>query len=319
MILKNLIRDKKMKSLLTNYIRLNDSFKKKNLTYRLGVSAGFFSEYNNMILAMLYCLEKKIQFKLYSNDANFKYNKGWTDYFLPFCKDNAWSYQRYNFRAIDTSKKYDPRIILHHLLKPNSFLTFELWPAFRNRNRENLKYCIPELGIDGDLKQACQVLINLTWQYNEATQVLVNDLITSLQLPEKYIGFHIRSGDKIQEADLWSVSCYVEEAQKHTNLRTAFVLTDDYQIIETLQTRFPEWNIYTLCGKVEKGFYFRDFLKQDRLIIRDSLVKLFASVDALSRSELFVGTFSSNIGMFLGMRMDSGQVYGIDLEKWQIW
>lgn len=33
-----------------------------------------------MILVMLYCLQHKIQFKLYSRDANFGYEKGWTDF-----------------------------------------------------------------------------------------------------------------------------------------------------------------------------------------------------------------------------------------------
>lgn len=75
-----------MADLLSQYTKLNNSFKKK-LVFRLGMEAGFFSEYNNMILAMLYCLEHKIKFTLYSKDANFGYNEGWNDYFLPFCED----------------------------------------------------------------------------------------------------------------------------------------------------------------------------------------------------------------------------------------
>ena len=56
----------------------------KTLVYHLGVDAGFFSEYCNMLYAFLYCKRKDINFKLYSKDANFGKGKGWQDYFMPF-------------------------------------------------------------------------------------------------------------------------------------------------------------------------------------------------------------------------------------------
>ena len=308
-----------MDSLLNSYIQLNNSFRKKKLIFRLGVFAGFFSEYNNMLLAMLYCLKHKIRFVLYSKDANFRYKQGWTDYFLPFCDEDFFPYQRHNSRVAVPSKKYDPRVILHHILRPNSFLTFELWNSFHNRAMETQHFYIPELGIDGGLQEACQILTNLTWRYNENIQNAVNKYTSSLHLPEKYIGFHIRSGDKIQEADLWNNSIYIEKVQEYSDLRTAFILTDDYQVIENFQNQFKDWCIYTLCGKEEKGYYHQDFLKKDHNTIKEAYIRLFASMDILSRSELFVGTFSSNIGMFLGMRMDPQKAHGVDLEKWQIW
>ncbi|MCL1934361.1 MAG: hypothetical protein FWF53_11190 [Candidatus Azobacteroides sp.] len=308
-----------MDSLVRCYTELNNSFRKKKLIFRLGVFAGFFSEYNNMILAMLYCLKHKIRFVLYSRDAIFCYEQGWRDYFLPFCNEDFFPYQRHNPRVAVPSKKYDPRVILHHVLRPNTFLTFELWNSFHNRAMETQHFYIPELGIDGGLQEACQILIDLTWRYNVNIKSAIDECISTLHLPEKYIGFHIRSGDKIQEADLWNISSYIEKAQKHSDLRTAFILTDDYQIIETFQNQFKDWRIYTLCGKEERGYYHQNFLKNNRDIIKEACIRLFASMDILSRAELFVGTFSSNIGMFLGMRMDPTKVYGVDLEKWQIW
>ncbi|MDR3339260.1 MAG: hypothetical protein LBT25_04030 [Candidatus Symbiothrix sp.] len=308
-----------MDTLLEKYTQLNDSFIKRKLTYHLGVEAGFFSEYNNMILAMLYCLENKIQFKLYSKDANFRHDKGWKDYFLPFCQEDNFAYQRHNQRVPVPSKKNDPRVILHHIFRPNTFLTFELWDAFRDRNREKQYFHIPELGIDGNLQEACQVLIQLTWRYNEVIKNATEKMIASLKLPKKYIGFHIRSGDKIKEIELFNISQYVEKAKLHSHLKTAFILTDDYRIVESFQNQFKEWNIYTLCGQEEKGYFFDDFLKNDKETIKNAYIKLFASVDILSKAEVFVGTFTSNPGMFLGMRMNPSKVYGIDLEQWQIW
>jgi hypothetical protein len=63
-----------------DYARLNASFTRK-LYFHLGVNAGFFSEFNYLLLAMLSCLENHIQFVLYSADANFKVDKGWDDFF----------------------------------------------------------------------------------------------------------------------------------------------------------------------------------------------------------------------------------------------
>ena len=71
--------------LATKYRLLNSSFK-KTMIYHIGIDAGFFTEYTYMLHAMLYCLQHKIQFKLYSDDANFGWEKGWEDCFAPFCE-----------------------------------------------------------------------------------------------------------------------------------------------------------------------------------------------------------------------------------------
>ena len=52
--------------LATKYRLLNRSFK-KTMIYHIGIDAGFFTEYTYMLHAMLYCLQHKIQFKLYSD------------------------------------------------------------------------------------------------------------------------------------------------------------------------------------------------------------------------------------------------------------
>lgn len=60
--------------LATRYRLLNSSFK-KTMIYHIGIDAGFFTEYTYMLHAILYCLQHKIQFKLYSDDANFGWEK----------------------------------------------------------------------------------------------------------------------------------------------------------------------------------------------------------------------------------------------------
>ena len=74
--------------LATKYRLLNSSFK-KTMIYHIGIDAGFFTEYTYMLHAMLYCLQHKIQFKLYSDDANFGWEKGWEDCFVTFLRASA--------------------------------------------------------------------------------------------------------------------------------------------------------------------------------------------------------------------------------------
>ena len=74
--------------LTTTYRLLNSSFK-KTMIYHIGIDAGFFTEYTYMLHAMLYCLQHKIQFKLYSDDANFGWEKGLGRLFRTFLRASA--------------------------------------------------------------------------------------------------------------------------------------------------------------------------------------------------------------------------------------
>lgn len=306
------------------YYALNKSYKKK-LIFHLGADAGFFSEYNNMILAILYCLTNKIQFVLYSEDANFGYKKGWTDYFLPFCDEvNDNFHKKYNFRDYDflqkrLSKKDRIKIKIYKFLHRIDYFTQDLWLSIRNRNHEKETYNIPELGIiNHSLRESCQKLISLTWQYNLYTAPIIKNKIESLKLPQEYLGFHIRRGDKHIEQDLIGISIYLNKAEVICNTRNAFILTDDYKVITETKKLYPEWSIYSLCNESETGYEHALFKKENKSTIKDAHLNLFASIDILSHSKYFIGTFGSNPGMFLGMKMNTLNSLSIDI-NWQIW
>jgi hypothetical protein len=307
-------------NLLEKYTLLNNSFKKE-LTFHLGTLQGFYSEYVSMILAMLYCLDNKIKFVLYSKDANFGYEKGWTDFFLPFCEeaDDEFNH-KYNSGAADYKKKFNPHIIKYHLLNRNKFLTFELRPYFRSKSFKKKQFYVPELGIDGGLPEACRVLINLTWRYNGATQNVINQIISSLHLPQNYVGFHIRSGDKYIETELLGVEQYVEESQnRRSDLKNAFILTDNYELVEAFNDLFKEWNVCTLCKKEEKGYFHGDFVKQNKLYKKERFENFFASIEVLNNATVFIGTFSSNVGLFMGMCRRKETTFGLDSDDPLMW
>ncbi len=309
-----------MNDLQKQYEKLNNSYKKK-IVFHLGAEAGFFSEYNNMILAMLYCLTYKIQFVLYSKDAIFGNKEGWKDYFLPFVKENKKDFnEKYNRRQSRPNRKLDRiKAKIYKILTGIDYFTYDLWPYFHNREMEKHNYFIPELGINGNLQEACATLIKLTWNYNAETEIVIKEKIKSINLTEEYIGFHIRSGDKFIEAEMKSIEVYMNKAKEISQIKNIFVLTDDYRLIELLKKEYSSFNFYTFCKEDERGYFHGEFQKNNKDQIRDAHLNLFASIDVLSGSKAFVGTFSSNPGMYLGMRMAGKHCYGVDLEQWQIW
>ncbi|MDR1091151.1 MAG: hypothetical protein LBL79_08765 [Prevotella sp.] len=307
-----------------NYYILNKSFKKKFI-FHLGSDAGFFSEYNNMILAILYCLVNRIQFVLYSEDANFGYNKGWRDYFLPFCDEvNDNFHRKYNFRDYDflrqrLSRKDKLKTRVYKLLNGVNFLTQDLWLRIRDRSHEDEIYNVPELGIiNSSFRDACRSLITMTWTYEAETGSMIKNKIESLNLPAEYIGFHIRRGDKNIEHKSTGTNLYFEKI-KDPDIRNIFISTDDYNVIlEVKNDLYTHWNFFSLCREDQVGYDHKQYKKLDKSRIKEEQTDLLISIDILSNSHHFIGTFSSNIGMFMGMRMGAKKSVSVDI-AWQIW
>jgi hypothetical protein len=328
------------------YQSLNISFKQR-LVFNLGIDGGFFSEYNNMILAMLYCLENKICFSLYSKNANFKIKDGWNDYFLPFCEEDFnENHIRFNYRmpftrntnsnspiynycsnnfvnpfknSLDPFRDKIKRLMYFKKSTSFNYFTYNLWNKFRSWEMMSKHFSIPELDIEGDLQTACAQLINFTWRYNSSTGQKVHNLIQSVNLPHEYIGFHIRRGDKELEMNSLDIEKYIIKAESISSIRNGFILTDDYKVITELKSSFSNWKFYTLCGEDETGYLHKEFSSKSVEFRIESLIKLFSSIDILNKSNLFVGTFSSNPGMYLGMRRPKDTCVGIDFPSWRIW
>lgn len=314
-----------------NYYALNNSFKKK-LVFRLGVDSGYFSEYNNMILAMLYCLKHKIKFELYADWTHFALRNGWNDFFVPFQNENHQIINKdYNLRPyiIEQSKepvvqkiiKYRYITSLYKSLFGIDYLTQDLWAQHRDPDFAKATFTIPELGMHNlPLLEATQQCIRAFWQYNEASAPIIADFIASAGLPaEEYISLHVRAGDKFTETQMFDFSEYMKPAQEISINRKAFILTDDYTVIEQLRAQYPDWVFFTLCETAERGYFHRDFVKQSREFKYRQHLKLFANMDICARATSFVGTYSSNPGMYMGMRIGQERCHCLDFEQWQLW
>lgn len=302
-----------MMQTLINYNKLNDSFK-KTLIFHLGKNAGFYSEYNGMILTMLYCLQNKIKFVLYSKDANFGFKNGWTDYFEPFCSETINIIHKYlNIRTFETGKvrfadfnflKWHVKMAvfsaLYAAIKPfkSTLFTQDIWAEVWNKNLLNQNFYFPELGINGGFIHACNKLIELTYRFNTDVKKEIFSIIEKTGLPEKYIACHIRRGDKSIEADLIPVEKYIEEL-KTLPIKDVFVSTDDYSVYKTLACNFLQWNWITLCEEKEAGYNQVSFNYLDAKSKKRAIIRLLAEVNIWSLSDVFIGTETSNLDIFL--------------------
>lgn len=306
--------------LAKNYKLLNTSFEKK-ITFHLGAEAGFFSEFNNMVLAMIYCLENNIRFSLYSKRANFALSNGWADFFTPFCKERTFFlHSRYNRRTYQmrNAKTLPPKVL--KLLSGDDYLTQDIWDHMRTPDFSNKKFTIPDLDLyDAALLEATQKIIEMIWKYNSSSNKVIEEYKDSINLPGHYISIHIRAGDKIKEINTYNIHEYMAKATELSPNKSAFILTDNYLVFEELRELYKDWNFHTLCHPQERGYVHSEFVKLDKHQRYLQHLKLFASLDICAASEKFIGTYSSNPGMFMGMRIGEENCIGIDYDSWVLW
>lgn len=136
---------------------------KRQLVFHLGHSAGFYSEFNNMVLAILYCHKHNIDFKLYSADANFRVKNGWQDYFLPFCNESHNPVHHYINHRFEAPKGGKRKLIcsLYRFIFPNTLLTSDLWNSFRHIDHEELT--------TSEVQQYSSDIINKIYRFNPST------------------------------------------------------------------------------------------------------------------------------------------------------
>lgn len=292
----------------------------KKLIFHIGHSAGFYSEFNNMVFAILHCLKNNIGFKLYSEDANFREKLGWNDYFVPFCDEVRFRPLHYiNGRDSNPelgikSKFYLP--IFRFLFK-NTYLTQDLWNSIRTIDKEFSTFK-DDNNVSPTFFEACRNIINNVYVFNEETVCDIEKLKSTLLINGNYLSLHIRGGDKITECELTNIDKYMEIAKNVSNIKKIFVSTDDYRFFELLKKNYTDYTFFTISNESAKGYLQRDFVYSSADQRRSQMINMFASMDLLLGGKHCICTFSSNIGMFIGIMMGN-RAHSADLDNWQIW
>ena len=305
---------------LQAYTKLNNSFQKKYI-FNFGSEGGFYSEFNNMIFGMIYCLKYRYKFVMYSHNSKFKIAKGWNDFFEPFCEETGASYfhRKFNRRITARSLKFKhyPAWYLFKLFNQSTLLSYQLFNSFFDADFEKEQFDFPELGLKGNLRDVSRGIVEMIYRFNTETKAAVMDIIASIALPKQYIAVNIRRGDKDTEFNFVPLSAYMDKAGELSALRDAFILTDDYTVIEELKKEYPQYRYYTLVQNDERGYVHGDFIKTAIEEKKANLVKLFASLEVMAGANLSIGTFTTNPGIFLGMYMPEEKKFvSVQRQSW---
>lgn len=304
--------------LAAKYREINEGYD-KILVFRAGIDAGFFAEYKYLVHAVIYCLEHKIQLQLYSGNANFGWNKGWTDYFMPFCKEVDEPFHlRYNVHSLQGFKelrRLNPNVSAANLMKwklktllNNRLCRFESFKAYgvaalstsdipphEVRGRISLE----QLGIEGNYIEVFQKVAAMLWRFNPQTKDAVAKYVEKLALPQHYAATQIRGGDKVTEVKLYEPSLFVETLEKHTQLRDVLLLTDDYSILEAVRRDFPQFCWHSLCSPAEKGYYNNSFTHTAANTKREQMHRFLAQINAMAHADFFAGSIAVGPSLFL--------------------
>lgn len=294
--------------------------KNKKLIFHFGHSAGFYSEFNNMVLAILYCKIHDIKFMLYSQDAVFRENLGWSDYFLPF-------YKEIFFRPLHfiNGRTNNPKLgiktklygFLHKTFFSDIYMTQDLWTKFRDLDKTFEQVNIK--GIEyNDIRKACKSLIEDIYIFNDRTRSEVDDLKSTIDLKGDYIALHIRGGDKKIEYEILNIGKYMEKVSQISDIKQIFVSTDDYHFFELLRDKYKEYDFLTISESNYNGYMQMNYVMSDGSERRKQLVNMFASMEFLLNAKHTICTFSSNVGMFIGMVKEEN-VHPVDFPNWRIW
>jgi len=304
---------------LAAYNKLNRSFKKKYI-FSFGAEGGFYSEFNNMVFGIIYCLKYEYRFILYSNNSKFKVKHGWEDFFEPFCDTIGSSafHKKFNTRetAPKVKLKYYPWWYLFKQFNRETYLTHQLFHAFFNKDFAKEQFDIPALGLKGNLWDVSREIVKMIYRFNGATQTEIQTAIAQLNLPPRYVSLHIRRGDKDTEFKFMPTDAYLTKLKELSDLRDVFVFTDDYTEIEDLRKNYPNLNFYALVNPDERGYIHADFIKLNVQKRKTAIIKMLASLEIMRGSELAIGTYTTNPGMFLGMTMPENKFVSVQKSSW---
>ena len=304
-----------------SYRTLNESFK-RSLVYHVGIDAGFFAEYSYLIAAMLWCLQHKMRFVLYSDDANFGHSRGWQDYFEPFCEEvHEPFHSRYNRHRTPSWRRILRMARQQRSLSPLKWKLKSLWidaagsliawhiygkRTYLNHHIDfnpQKPISIPELGIERDYLQAFNYMTDIVWRLRPEVATDCKCLSKEIVLPEHYIGCQVRGGDKVTEVNLLPPEGYIHTLNQVAPGSPVFVLTDDYRLYASLRQIAPDREWFTLCQPQEKGYVNSSFTQQQGAIKAKQMTRFLASMELLLRADHFVGSITTGPSLFILKRL----------------
>ena len=304
--------------------------KKSKIIFSL-TTRGFYSELFNLSLAHVYARHFGLQLKINSWLWNFRLDKGWEDYFEPVIKnsnnplsaqDNVYTKERpwigkIYYKPNEFFTFYYRVLVnwLYTLFHPNTMLTKDIFEDMRSD-----KFINNVLGKDAFalLSEAYKNIYIL----NPETRKLLDNAKQALSLPDKYIGVHIRRGDKITSEEMKAIhnDKYINEILKHSELcKTIYIATDDVSIIDEFITILEPNGIKVYYNKFNnsKGYDLVKFNKAEKNTRREEAINVLLDMDILIHSTFFIGTYTSNLSRVVPFYLGQENCVSLDNE-WNI-
>jgi len=279
---------------------------------------GFGAEVCLLLQAWLYCLDNDLQFHLSSKYSNIAYQMGWQDYFEPFCQEiDHWTLKFELRRAKHWFRKWMVKRIQEYCVGFHFLNCPDIMFKFHSQSFLGKRFRLPQFGmVEGSAYDACRVLFKRAYRLNKFTRVAVEKTVGTLALPkEGYAAVHIRRGDKSKEAPLIPLEGYLAKVRAlHPSVRHLFLMTDDFQVVETIRENYQEWVVHTLCKPSSRGHLQREFNRKSRAERHAETLQLISEIEIATRALFYVGTCSSNIAKLIGVCKSPDFVHGVDGE-----
>ncbi len=281
---------------LRYYRAVNESWPEA-LVYHLG-GRGFCAELTSVARAMAYAWHHGLQLVLDSSEFAYRYDRGWDDYFVPFCKDVS---------------EVPPDRVREHFDFHRNRKHFSGLRAFNPKEFRFGAHRFDEL--QGRLAHFTRLIFCI----GDEAEREVDALRSDLGLRRDYVALHIRRGDKVGDEDIfYPVERYFEGLRGIGGLRKrpVFVLSDDYEAVvevsEFLEKHGRPNPVRTLCRREHRGFSVKKLqagegFAGDRAGIEseaafrryawDESVRLIAEISIAADASHFVTTAQSNVGL----------------------
>lgn len=283
---------------------MNPVYPRSTLIWHL-TNRGFGSEISVLLLARAYARMKGFDFAVCSRYWNSHYQRGWGDYFEPFCDQFD---HPHNVQLSEMQRSIAER------WQRNVLFLEDVWPTVWNRNFLSLPLIDPSTnGVASDFWTAMRAEMALVWRLTPLATQRVNQLAAKHieSLGARFSAVHIRRGDKVTEAPNTAIEDYAAWLTQPGSPPHVFVMTDDYSVIEPLRRAAPALTFTTLCQPTQLGHEQRAFNARTPEARYQDTLQLIAELSVAARAQRYLGTGSSNISRVLALLRGPDRVESI--------
>lgn len=294
--------------------------------YRIFDNAGLYSEINNAVMAIWYCEQNNLDFRIHSHKANFSGDQGWHHLFEHHEKLYAGDIISNAFNARDVSTHQYGESILKNTITFGRNQCYKAAKAILSAKfraditlthaaiREGRKYCVKQFA-HSEQRTLTSLRDTFTkhFKYAEAVREQVKSFEATL--PAEFNSVFIRRGDKFKEARLETIEAYLAKLQSSTNNLPVFITSDDALVYKDIKDRFNCSDFIFDHTQPKGGFDYAKFMadtSRNRIL---SYQTLLARFEVVRRGKHIISTRSTNPGMWLGF-MQPDQFIGIDADQW---